>query len=170
MRARSWWRWGVLAAGGAAVLMVAMGLLVFHAMGPARDQAVLQRAVATNSAYAGRSDVFGLAAPGRDSSSVWFAAARRVQPGGPETVQPADVGPYEALPLAPGAEIRVTAPIAEEGVTDWVRGIQVTPEQFAQLYQAAVRQYGPMIDRGHMFEAWFDGSGRITRLVHYFSP
>ena len=162
----------MLVAGGVALLLFATGLSAFRGIGPARGQAVLQQAgyETASPAYAGRSDVFGLVVPGTDSTTVQFAAARKDQPGGPETVRPADVGPYQPVELAPGAQIQVTAPIAEEGVTDWIRGIQVSPQRFDQLYQAAVQKYGPMPDRGHMFELWFDGQGRITRMVHYFSP
>jgi hypothetical protein len=161
-----------MVAGGATALLIVVGLLGFHGMGAARGQAVLERAgyPTPGSAYAGRSAVFGLVTPGPDSGMVRFAPARKDQQGGPETVQPADVGPYQPLSLAPGAEIRVTAPIAEDGVTDWIHGIRVSAQRFAALYQAAVQKYGPMVDRGHMFELWFDDQGRITRLVHYFSP
>lgn len=122
------------------------------------------------SAFAGRSRVFGLVMPAGAPGMVLFAPARREQPGGPETVLPADVQPYQEIPLAPGAEIRVTAPIANGGVTDYVRGIQVSPERFSALYRESERRYGSFLDRGHMFELWFDGDGRIIRMIHYFSP
>lgn len=143
-----------------------------------RGHAVYDRTVyrATPSAqpggtrFAGRSDVFGLVVPGPTPGEVFFAPARREQPGGPETVVPADIQPYLAFKLAPGAEIRVTAPIANEGVTDYVKGITVTPERFDALYKESEQRYGPIMDRGHMFELWFDGEGRIVRMIHYFSP
>jgi hypothetical protein len=127
-------------------------------------------ATAGASAFVGRSRVFGLVAPASEAGLVLFAPARREQPGGPETVLPAGVQPYQEIPLAPGAEIRVTAPIANEGVTDYVRGIQVSPERFSALYHESERRYGTIVDRGHMFELWFDGAGRVIRMIHYFSP
>jgi hypothetical protein len=126
--------------------------------------------VAPGEAYAGRSRVFGLVEAGQTADTVLFAPARKVQPGGPETVHPADVGHYLALRLAPGAAIRASAPIANEGVTDWVHGIRLTPEEFHTLLVKLQERLHPLLDRSHMFELWFDGRGRITRMQHYFSP
>lgn len=125
---------------------------------------------APGSAYAGRSRVFGLVDPGRTADTVLFAPARKVQHGGPETVRSADVGPYVPLRLARRAVIRASAPIANDGVTDWVRGRQLTPEEFRVLLLRLRERLRPLPARAHMFELWFDAQGRITRMQHYFSP
>jgi hypothetical protein len=171
MQARSWWRRGAVA-GLVAAGLLAWGTSIGTGARWADSRAVFYQAGyrTAGADYAGRSNVFGLIAPGQDPSVVRFAPARRDQPGGPETVQPADVGAYRPVSLAPGAQIWVTAPIADQGVTDYIRGIQVTPAQFAAYYRAALQKYGPMVDRGHMFTIAFDGQGRIARMVHYFSP
>jgi hypothetical protein len=119
--------------------------------------------------YAGRARVFGLA-EADTGSRVLFAPARRVQPGGPETVRPAGVGRYAPLTFAPGAVIRASAPIVDDGVTDYVRGIRLTPEQLNEGLRKLHRRSHPLLDRAHMFELWFDGRGRIIRMQHYFSP
>lgn len=177
MRARSWWRRGWTAASGAALLLGVAGLLAWGIsigdLASSRDaHAVFYQAGyrTAGSDYSGRSGVFGLVAPGQDPSVVQFAPARKSQPGGPETVKPVDLGAYRPVALAPGVQIWVTAPIANQGVTDYIRGIQVTRAQFADDYRAALKQYGPMVDRGHMFTISFDDQGRIVRMVHYFSP
>lgn len=121
-------------------------------------------------AFAGRSRVFGLVEAGSDPGRVLFAPARKVQPGGPETVRPAVIGRYVPLTLAPGAVIRASAPIVEDGVTDWVRGVRLTPERFAADLRDLRRRSHPLLDRAHMFELWFDGRGRVVRMQHYFSP
>lgn len=120
--------------------------------------------------YAGRSRVFGLVEAGSTPELVRFAPARKAQPGGPETVHPVDVGHYVTLPLAPGAVIRASAPIANDGVTDWVRGIRLTPGEFWAAMRRLEARSHPFRERSHMFELWFDRQGRITRLQHYFSP
>ncbi|MCO5974291.1 hypothetical protein [Actinoallomurus soli] len=125
---------------------------------------------APGAAYADRSRVFGLVMAGPTAETVLFAPARKVQPGGPETVHPADVGRYVPLRLASGVVIRASAPIANDGVTDWVRGIRLTPEEFRTLLIKLQTRLHPLLDRSHMFELWFDGRGRITRMQHYFSP
>jgi hypothetical protein len=119
--------------------------------------------------YAGRARVFGLA-EADTGTRVLFAPARKVQPGGPETVRPAGVGRYVPLTLAPGAAIRASAPIVDDGVTDYVRGIRLTPEQLNEGLRKLHRRLHPLLDRAHMFELWFDGRGRIVRMQHYFSP
>ena len=118
----------------------------------------------------GRSTAFGLVDAGADTFGVLFALARKVQTGGPETVRPAAIGRYVPLTFAPGAVIRASAPIVEEGVTDWVRGIRLTPEQLTDGLRRLRRRLHPLPDRAHMFELWFDGQGRIIRMQHYFSP
>lgn len=121
-------------------------------------------------AYANRSRVFGLVAEGPDAGQVLFAPARKVQPGGPETVHPGAVGRYTPLTIAPGAVIRASAPIVENGVTDYVRGVRLTPERLTEDLRSLRERSHPLLDRAHMFELWFDGAGRITRMQHYFSP
>ena len=124
----------------------------------------------TDPAYAGRSRVFGLVEAGTSPDRVLFAPARKVQPGGPETVRPGAIGRYAPLTLAPGAVIRASAPIVEDGVTDYVRGVRLTPEQLTDDLRRLRGRSHPLLDRSHMFELWFDGRGRITRMQHYFSP
>jgi hypothetical protein len=126
--------------------------------------------VSARPAYAGRARVFGLVTPGADSGQVLFAPARRIQPGGPETVYPANVEPYQELPLAPNTQIRVTAPIALEDLPDYVQGVKVSAQRFPGLYREADQRYGPFLDRGHMFELWFDDQGCIVRMQQIFSP
>jgi hypothetical protein len=121
-------------------------------------------------AYANRARVFGLVAAGTDASHVLFAPAHKVQPGGPETVRPAAVGRYVPLTIAPGAVIRASAPIVDQGVTDYVRGVRLTPEQLGEGLRKLRRRLHPLLDRAHMFELWFDAQGRIVRMQHYFSP
>jgi hypothetical protein len=120
--------------------------------------------------YAGRSRVFGLVEAGTGQGRVLFAPARKVQPGGPETVRPAAVGRYVPLTLAPGAVIRASAPVVEDGVTDYVHGVRLSPEQLNEGLVKLRRRSHPLLDRAHMFELWFDGQGRIVRMQHYFSP
>jgi len=122
------------------------------------------------SGYAGRSRVFGLVEAGASPEQVLFAPARRVQRGGPETVRPAAVGRYGPLTFAPGAVIRASAPVVEDGVTDYVRGIRLTPRQLNEGLTKLRRRSHPLLDRAHMFELWFDGRGRIVRMQHRFSP
>lgn len=124
----------------------------------------------TDPAYANRSRVFGLVAAGTGPDQVLFAPARKIQPGGPETVRPGAVGRYTPLALAPGAVIRASAPIAGDGVTDYVRGVRLTPEQLTEDLRRLRGRSHPLLDRAHMFELWFDGEGRIIRMQHYFSP
>jgi hypothetical protein len=126
--------------------------------------------VAPRGDQADRAHLFGLVAAGETPDTVLFAPARKVQPGGPETVRPADVGPYIPLRLAPGAVIRASAPIANDGVTDWVRGIRLTREEFHTLLVKLQQRSHPLLERAHMFEVWFDGRGRVIRMQHYFSP
>ncbi|GLY76484.1 hypothetical protein [Actinoallomurus iriomotensis] len=121
-------------------------------------------------AYAGRSKVFGLVQAGPGPDRVLFAPARMVRHGGPETVRPASVGRYLPLTIAPGAVIRASAPIVDHGVTDYVRGVRLTPEQLDDDLRRLSRRSHPLLDRAHMFELWFDGQGRIVRMQHYFSP
>lgn len=121
-------------------------------------------------AYIGRSRVFGLVEAGSDADGVLFAPARKVRTGGPETVRPAGVGRYVPLEFAPGAVIRASAPIADDGVTDYVRGVRLSPEQLNRLLRKLRQRQNPLLDRAHMFELWFDKRGRIVRMQHYFSP
>jgi hypothetical protein len=66
--------------------------------------------------------------------------------------------------------IRASAPVVNEGVTDWVRGIRLTPAQLDQDLRDLQARSHPLLDRAHMFELWFDDRGRIVRMQHYFSP
>jgi hypothetical protein len=120
--------------------------------------------------FAGRSRVFGLVQAGNSPGELLFAPARKVQPGGPETVRPAGIGRYVRLTLAPGVVIRASAPIVENGVTDWVRGVRLTPEQLIGHLRDLRWRSHPLLDRAHMFDLWFDGRGRVVRMQHYFSP
>jgi hypothetical protein len=85
-------------------------------------------------------------------------------------VYPADVGRYDTVTLAPGAVIRASAPIVEDGVTDYVRGIRLTPQRLNDGLRRLRRRLHPPPGRSHMFELWFDGQGRVVRMQHYFSP
>jgi hypothetical protein len=123
-----------------------------------------------DSPYVGRAKVFGLVQAGADPLGVLFAPARKVQTGRPETVRPAAVGRYVPLTFAPGAVIRASAPIVEDGVTDYVRGVRLTPEQLNDGLRRLRQRSHPLLDRAHMVELWFDGHGRIIRMQHYFSP
>lgn len=122
------------------------------------------------SAYAGRSRVFGLVEAGTSPGRVLFAPARKVQPAGPETVHAAAVGRYAPMTLAPGAVIRASAPIVQNGVTDDVRGTTLTSQQLNDDLLKLHQRSRPVLDRSHMFELWFDGQGRIVRMQHYFIP
>jgi hypothetical protein len=121
-------------------------------------------------AYAGRSKVFGLVQAGTSPDRVLFAPARKVQHGGPETVRPGSVGRYVPLTIAAGAVIYASAPIVEDGVTDYVHGVRLSREQLSDGLRKLRRRSHPLLDRAHMFELWFDGQGRIVRMQHYFSP
>jgi hypothetical protein len=85
-------------------------------------------------------------------------------------VYPGNVQRYQDLPLAPDAAIRVTAPIVLEDLPDYIQGIKITADRFPGLYQEADHRYGPFLDRGHMFELWFDDRGRIVRMQQIFTP
>jgi hypothetical protein len=143
-----------------AAVVLACGLLLTGARAGADPSPV----------FAGRSRVFGLVEAGNGPDEVLFAPARKIQPGGPETVRPAGIGRYVRLTLAPGVVIRASAPIVEDGVTDWVRGVRLTPERLAGHLRGLRRRSHPLLDRAHMFELWFDGQGRVVRMQHYFSP
>jgi hypothetical protein len=123
-----------------------------------------------DAAYAGRARVFGLVDAGPSVGRVLFAPARKVQRAGPETVRPAAVGRYAPVALAPGAVIRASAPIVDDGVADYVRGVRLTPEQLGDGLRKLRRRFHPLLDRAHMFELWFDGQGRVVRMQHHFSP
>lgn len=123
-----------------------------------------------DTSYAGRARVFGLVDPGSASDGVLFAPARKVRTGGPETVRPGSVGRYVPLSFAPGVVIHASAPIVNDGVTDYVRGVRLTPERLNELLRKLRQRSHPLLNRAHMFELWFDGRGRITRMQHYFSP
>jgi hypothetical protein len=169
---RARWLWVAVSAGCAAALLIAGLRAGRHE--PVTHTAAYRRTPASappaGGAFAGRSQVFGLVIPDADPGQVRFAPARRMQPGGPETVYPANVEPYRALPLAPGAEIRVTAPIALGDLPNYVQGVGVTADRFTREYHESDQRYGPFLDRGHMFELSFDDRGRIVRAHQIFSP
>jgi hypothetical protein len=173
---RARWLWVILSAGCTAALMFA-GAQLGGWRAPVTPTAAHQAARVTSSpdqsagsAFADRARVFGLVKPAPDSDEVLFAPARRMQPGGPETVYPGNVQPYQELPLASHAEIRVTAPIAPDDLPDYVKGIKITADRFPEMYQEADQRYGPFLDRAHMFELWFDDRGCIVRMQHIFTP
>src|SRR5262249_5174358 len=105
---------------------------------------------AAASGPAGRSQAFGLVEAGAGPQSVLFAPARKVRRGGPETVRPAGVGRYAPLRLAPGVVIYASAPVVNEGVNDWVRGIRLTPAQLDQDLRDLQARSRPLLDRAHM--------------------
>jgi hypothetical protein len=113
---------------------------------------------------------FAVVRPGSNPDQVMVARATRRQPGGPETVVPAKVGKPAPTALAPGAWIRITAPLYEGELSDWLRGAAVTPRQFAAMSQASEHRYGPFPDRARMFDVWLDAQGRVTGMQQIFSP
>ncbi|MGH3387327.1 MAG: hypothetical protein ACRDOO_00435 [Actinomadura sp.] len=123
-------------------------------------------AVATSAA----TKIFAVIKPAGDPAHVLVARATERRPGGPETLVPVRVQPYAALSLAPGAIIRITAPLYPGNLTDWVTGAQVTPEQFTADARQAEARYGPLPDRARMFYLWLDPQGRVIRMQHYFTP
>lgn len=125
--------------------------------------------VADVSPYAGRK-LFALVDSGATVANVLVAPARKAQTGGPETLRPADVQPYQSMPLTADARIRVTSPIINDGITDYISGVPVSPQRFTDLLRQLHARLHPLADRAHMFDVWFDDKGRITRMQHYFSP
>lgn len=119
---------------------------------------------------AGTTPAFGLIEPGSGKAGLLFAAAKRSQPGGPETLRPLDVAPYRPMRLAPGTQLWVTVPIYSGMLPDVVRGVQVTPERFAALYRTVNARFGPIQDRAHMFDVRLDGKGRIVWIHQMFTP
>lgn len=114
---------------------------------------------------------FGLVRPGRAQGEVLFARAGKQQHGGPETARAARPEPYRPVPLAPGAQVWLTAPLADREPADYLTGISVEPEAFGRYFRAAEQRLGGVVDaRAHMFELWLDEQGRAIRLRHYFSP
>jgi hypothetical protein len=169
---RTRWLRAAVSAGCTAALLLA-GARAGGRSEPVTHTAAFRQAPSPDRAgpgHANRARVFGLVTPGPDSGQVLFAPADRMQPAGPETVYPANVAPYRALPLAPGAEIRVSAPIALGSLPDYVQGVQIPVGRFPQMYREADQRYGPFLDRGHMFELWFDDGGRVVRMRHIFTP
>ncbi|MFG2001260.1 hypothetical protein ACGFNU_19145 [Spirillospora sp. NPDC048911] len=136
------------------------------------NMAAVRDSAATPSAAAlsGATTAFAVVRPGARPDEVLLARATRRQPGGPETVVPANVRPAAATALAPGARIHITAPLFEGDLKDWLKGIQVTPEQFAAMSRTAERRYGPLPDRARMFDVRLDGRQRITVMRQIFSP
>ncbi|GAA2591465.1 hypothetical protein SMC26_06785 [Actinomadura fulvescens] len=127
-------------------------------------------AAATPPRPAAEARVFAVIRHGARPGEVLLARATRRQPGGPETVVPANVRPARATPFAPGARIRVTAPLYEGDLKDWLKGVRVTPEQFAAMSRTAERRYGPLPDRARMFDVRLDERGRIVGMRQVFSP
>lgn len=125
---------------------------------------------ATPSGTPSATEIFALVKPDSRPAQVLVARATEHQPGGPETLVPVNVQPYKALQLAPGAIIRITAPLYPGPLTDWVKGIQVTPEQFNSYARQAESKYGPLPDRARMFHLWLDPQGRVRGMQHYFTP
>lgn len=164
-----------------ALAVVAMALMTLAACGGPMPQMAVRMAnrlpagaVGSSAAVTGRvipeTTIFGLVKPGDDAGTVLLASATEYRPGGPETLQPVDIQPYARVPLAPDAQIWVTAPIYPGQLTDWIRGIKVTPAQFDQMAREAQKRYGSMPDRAWMFHVRLDGQGRITRMEQIFSP
>lgn len=119
---------------------------------------------------AGTTPAFGLIEPGSGETGLLFAAARRSQPGGPETLRPVDVGRYRPMRLAPGAQLWVTVPLYSGTPPNVVQGVQVTPARFAALYRTVNARFGPILDRAHMFDVRLDTKGRIAWIHQMFTP
>lgn len=115
-------------------------------------------------------ELFAVIKPGGTPGQVLVAWATEYQPAGPETLVPVHVQPYKAMQLAPGAVIRITAPLYPGPLTDWIKGAQVTPEQFDTDARQAEARWGPLPDRAHMFHLTLDPQGRVSGMQHYFSP
>ncbi|HEX2313558.1 MAG TPA: hypothetical protein VHJ17_07500 [Thermomonospora sp.] len=171
------WLWGGLSAGVLVALTVAGALA--GAPDTAPDTAVTPASGAAPAApatggpvtrHAGRARVFGLVQPGERPGEVLFAPARRHRRGGPETLRAVDVRPEEPLPLAPGADVRLTVPLLHPEPADPRRGAPVEPERLAGLFRAAQERLGTLHDRARMADLWFDGRGRVVRMHHHFSP
>jgi hypothetical protein len=113
---------------------------------------------------------FGLVEPGTTAATVAFAAARRSQSGGPETLRAVHVARYRQVRLAPGARLWITVPIYQGQLPDVVRGVQVAAARFATSYRAENARFGPIRDRAHMFDVRFDSRGRIAWIHQYFTP
>ncbi|WP_433338320.1 hypothetical protein [Spirillospora sp. CA-294931] len=113
---------------------------------------------------------FAVVKPGANPSEVVLARAVRQQPGGPETLVPARLQRETRAPLAPGAVINVTAPIHLGELGDWLKGVPVSPAEFARLSREADRRLAPMPGRARMFDVWLDERGRVTRMHQIFSP
>ncbi|MBO2449967.1 hypothetical protein J4573_22890 [Actinomadura barringtoniae] len=113
---------------------------------------------------------FAVVRPGASPDQVLVARATRKQPAGPETLVPSRVGTPAPVALAPGARIRITAPLYDGELTDWLRGAAVTPRQFADMSQASEHRYGPFPDRARMFDVWLDAQGRVAGMRQIFSP
>jgi hypothetical protein len=119
---------------------------------------------------ASRTTAFALVYAGPGPGWALVAKARRIQPGGPETVTPVDVQRPAETPIDPGADITITAPLYAGELRDWLAGAEVDPGEFDRQLREADRRYGPLPDRARMFDVTFDDLGRIVRLHHIFSP
>ena len=128
------------------------------------------RAAPMSAATPAATELFAVIKPGGTPGQVLVARATEYQPGGPETLVPVHVQPYRAMRLAPGAVIRITAPLYPGVLTDWIKGAQVTPQQFDADARQAEARWGPLPDRAHMFHLTLDAQGRVSRMQHYFSP
>jgi hypothetical protein len=158
------------------ILAAAAGLVGAVALsGCGQQRAQVEPAAGTSgrheaAAAAPARKAFAVVRPGPRPDQVLMARATRWQPAGPETLVPAKVGTPARMALAPGAWIRITAPLYEGELSDWLRGAAVTPRQFAAMSKASERRYGPFPDRARMFDVWLDAQGRITGMQQIFSP
>jgi len=160
---------------GKVILLAATGLvgtLALSGCGQQHAQATPAggTTVRHQAAAAPAGKAFAVVRPGAGPDQVLVAPATRRQPAGPETLVPSKVGTPAPLALAPGARIRITAPLYDGELTDWLRGAAVTPRQFADMSQASEHRYGPFPDRARMFDVWLDGQGRVAGMQQIFSP
>ena len=119
---------------------------------------------------ASHTTAFAVVNAGSGPGWALVAKATRIQPGGPETVTPVDLQRPADTPIAPGADITITAPLYAGDLEDWLAGAKVTSAEFDRQLREADQRYWPLSDRARMFEVTFDDSGRIVRLHHIFSP
>ena len=160
-----------LGAGACALAVSSAVLLTAAACGEQRTTAApVSQVSPLRGPVSASTQLFALVKPAATPGEVLVARATERRPGGPETLVPVKVQPYRAVPLAPGAVIRISAPYYEGQLSDWISGAAVTPAQFAVLVHRAEAKYGPLPNRARMFRVTLDGQGRVTRLQHIFSP
>lgn len=160
----------LLAATGLVGTVALSGCGQQHAQATRAGGTTVRQQAARAAAAAPAGKAFAVVRPGTQPDQVLVARATRRQPAGPETLVPSEVAAPAQVALAPGAWIRITAPLYDGELSDWLRGAAVTPRQFADMSQASEHRYGPFPDRARMFDVWLDGQGRVAGMQQIFSP